>query len=155
MGEVCPGVVDLECEGVDLTLMEWRYTTTVTSGPAKIIAFTSNHEVNKTYSLSVNLAFISTQLTSISENSLDVRLANFTSILTINVFQLKQQNITEIQCGEPGTGNFAVKRINITIIKDNLPEAPVITAIHASYQDTELSMLDIFWEKIVSFHIFI
>ena len=144
LGELCPGVIDLECEGVELAFLQWRYTSRDSSVPTNIVTFTSTDEVNTPTMLSENPAFISAYLTSKTET----RFANFTSILAINVSQLKEQSIAEIQCGD--TVNTAVERVNISVIEELLPEAPVITGINAIYRDSEIEMINVSWQKNVS-----
>ena len=82
VGPHCPGNVRLFCEGVELTVLMWRYNGTNGIEPT----FASDATVSTLIRTS-NPAFESVQLTAVSSF---IPFANFSSILTVVLYQLEQ-----------------------------------------------------------------
>ena len=126
VGPHCPGTVRLFCEGVDLTTFTWMYNGDIDIAdsyhPDSSITIPTN---------TLNPAFVSVQLTAVSQSSLII-FANFSSILTVDLSQLEQQNIISISCGDPGTrGTIPV---GIHIVQDTLPSEPQIIEVSVHNQ---------------------
>ena len=112
VGPHCPGTVRLFCEGVDLTTFTWMY-----NGDINIHSYHPDSSITAPTSTS-NPAFVSVQLTAVSQSS-QIIFANYTSILTVDLSQLEQQNIMSISCGDP-----AIRRtvpVDVHIVQDTVP----------------------------------
>ena len=121
VGPHCHGTVRLFCEGVDLTTLTWMYNGDIDISdsyhPDSFITTPTNTS---------NPAFVSVQLTAVSQSSLII-FANYSSILTVDLSQLEQQNIMSVSCGDPG-----IKRmipVDVHIIQDSVPTDPQLTEI--------------------------
>ena len=66
-----------------------------------------------------NPAFVSVQLTNVSPNPLNRAFGNFSSILTVDLTQLEQQNIKNITCGDPVIMDTVP--VDITITQETVP----------------------------------
>ena len=137
VGPHCPGTVRLFCEGVELVSLRWRY-----NGSGLIESFnTDDIPTNVTPS---NLAFRNVELVGATQFT-NPRFANFTSILTVDLTQLQQQNVAELDCGDPRTFD------NVPVsLHPNVPSKPNVTAVTVTYQS--VSMLIIFevtWKRLV------
>ena len=133
VGPHCPGTVRLFCEGVDLTTFTWMYNGDIDIAdsyhPDSSITIPTN---------TLNPAFVSIQLTAVSQSPLII-FGNFSSILTVDLSQLEQQNIMSISCGDP-----RIKRtipVDVHIVQDTVPADPQI--IEASVYDQLVSRLEI------------
>ena len=93
VGPHCPGTVRLFCEGVDLTTFRWIYNGNINIGDL----YHPDDSINDPSSTS-NPAFVSVQLTAVSQSLLNPVFGNFYSILTVDLSQLEQQNIKNISC---------------------------------------------------------
>ena len=143
VGPHCPGTVRLFCEGVDLTVLMWRYNGTTDIGPT----FASD-TMDRNPIIS-NPAFESVQLTAVS--SLVPTFANFSSILTVNLSQLEQQNIKSISCGDPLFQDTVL--IDIEIKNVTIPGADAQTIMaNVSYKIDlpNLLIITVVWKKVVS-----
>ena len=143
VGPHCPGTVRLFCEGVELTTLRWSY-----NGIDYVIGSFdpgSNSPSSKTPS---NVAFVDLQLTKVISTTIFRGLANFSSILTADLVQLQQQNITSIVCGDPGA--MAVAPVGVQMLQPSIPRSPNITTVTATYQSGILNRIKVTWGKLVS-----
>ena len=139
VGPHCPGTVRLFCEGVDLTSLRWRY-----NGDMNIISYFSDGLNMSTPQLLITTV----QLIAVEQNQNNRNLANFSSILTVNLSQLQSQNVTEISCGDPRKSK--VEPVDVSIIEPGIPNTPTITTVTVGYQSRQLSSVEITWKKSVS-----
>ena len=117
VGPHCPGTVRLFCEGVDLPILSWMYNGNINIGD-----FYHSDASPGTQTSTSNPAIVSVQLVAVSPNSHDLRFANFSSVLTVNLSQLEQQNIKNISCGNPWT--FETVLVDVHIVHETLPADP-------------------------------
>ena len=117
VGPHCPGTVKLFCEGVDLTTFRWTYNENINIGD-----FYHSDASPSTQTNTSNPAFVSVQLTAVSQSSLHLAFANFSSILTVDLSQLEQQNIKNISCGDPVI--IGTLPVDVYIIQDTVPDVP-------------------------------
>ena len=139
VGPHCPGTVRLFCEGVELTSLRWRY-----NGAMNIISYFPDGLTMSTPQLLITTV----QLIAVEQNQNNPILANFSSILTVNLSQLQSQNVTEISCGDPRKSK--VEPVDISIIEPGIPDSPTIIRVTAGYESRELSSVEITWKKSVS-----
>ncbi|XP_064402510.1 uncharacterized protein LOC135348219 isoform X3 [Halichondria panicea] len=90
--------VMLICEGVDLISLRWSYIGSNSSKSVELQVFLADHSNNIT--VSSNPAFLSVQLVTVSDMETP---ANFTSMLTVDLQELENQDITSITCGDVAT----------------------------------------------------
>ncbi len=143
VGEQCPGTVRLFCEGVELTLLRWKYNEN-----NEIVSYDPRATPNYSNLLGVS-AFRNVELFSVAQNPGNARFANFTSILTIDLTGLQEIGVTNITCGDPVYTDTLYTEIKI--IEQSYPEIINITKVIASYvHNSSLKSLDLTWKKIVS-----
>ena len=137
----CPGTVRLFCEGVDLITLRWRVNGTDTG-----IVFFPDHHVGTTRTSS-NTAILSAELTAVSQSLTDSRFGNFSSILTMNMSQLEQQNTMSISCGDPGIGETVP--VNVHIVQETVPGDPKLIGVNVTHtlDDKPNSFVSIKWEQ--------
>ena len=130
VGPHCPGTVRLFCEGVEQSFLDWTYN----AGLYIVARVQTDHEV--TFSPinpgPTNPAFISVYVTNISFDS-KMLLANFSSVLTVDLLELNKQNIKNITCG--GLSDKDTQQVDVS---DYF--TPNITA---SYQSGILSRVEV------------
>ena len=131
VGELCPGTVRLFCEGVDFTNLRWSYNST----DQEIVFFELDDET-RTINLSSSSPFISVELSSVSQSAELATFGNFSSILSLNISQLEQQQITNITCGDPVT--FDTVPVNVQLRQQSPPES-----LNISFSKLKLIVL---WE---------
>ena len=118
VGPHCPGTIRLYCEGVDFPTFRWMYNGNIDIGNF----YHADSTLGSQKGIS-NPAFVSVQLIAVSRpNSTDVRFANFSSILIVDLSQLEQQNITNISCGDPWISKTVP--VNVHIAQDTVPGDP-------------------------------
>ena len=117
VGPHCPGSVRLFCEGVDLTTFRWMYNGNIIIGDFYYPDYSTSILTNAS-----NPAFVSVQLAAVSQNSLHPQFGNFSSILTVDLSQLEQQNIKNISCGDPVI--IGTLPVVVHIIQDTVPDVP-------------------------------
>ena len=148
VGSHCPVTVRLFCEGVGLTFLRWRYNETdlgMEFFPDSEVTTLVNH---------MNAAIINVQLTNVSQNPTNPRLANFSSTLTVDLSQLEQQNILSISCDSAGISETVP--VDVHIIQETAPKDPQLISVNASSacvdEKSNLSMLRVLitWEQPVS-----
>ena len=122
VGPHCPGTVRLFCEGVDLTLLTWLYNGRFMIGDR----FTPDDTI--TTRADSNPAFVSVQLTKVSQSSNPI-FGNFSSILTVNVSILEQQNIVNISCGDIITRSTISVDLNYNSL-EALPQQPQLIKVN-------------------------
>ena len=122
VGPHCPGTVRLFCEGVDLTTFRWVYNGNIIIGDF----YQSDASLSTSTSTS-NPAFVSVQLTAVSQNPLFPAFGNFSSTLTVNLSQLEEQSIMSISCGDPEI--IETVPVDVRIIQDTVPDDPQLTGI--------------------------
>ncbi len=143
VGEQCPGLVTLRCEGMDLTSLRWRYNET-----NKIQSFITTSVLMQLTQLNANSAFVSVQLINVTQTPDDARFAEFVSILIVDINQLQTQNIQDINCGDPGTINSI--KVNVTTQPPTAPNSPMIKAVTPIYTSGMLNSLSVQWTDKVS-----
>ena len=117
--------------------MRWRYNGALN----EIDSFDTND--SPTITTPSNPAFLSVELTEVTQLS-NMRFANFTSILTVDMMQLQEQNVADINCGDPGTiGTLPVD------LQPNVPLRPNITTLSAIYQSRVLTNITVSWQRLV------
>ena len=121
IGPHCPGAIRLLCEGVELTTLMWKYNENMTIGdifpPDGIV---------KSKGAPLNSAFVSVELVNVYTS--DQVFANFSSILTTNLSQLEQQNITSISCGDALTSDTVP--VDVQIEQEGVPGDPEIIGVN-------------------------
>ena len=122
IGSHCPGTIRLFCEGVDLTTFRWMYNGNIIIGD-----FYESDDPPSTSTSTSNPAFVSVQLTAVSQNQLNLAFGNFSSTLTGNLSQLEEQNIMNISCGDPVI--IGTVPVDVHIIHDIVPDDPQLTGI--------------------------
>ena len=143
VGEQCPGLVTLRCEGMDLTSLRWRY-----NGTNKIQSFIPTSVLMQLTQLNANPAFVSVQLINVTQTPNDARFAEFISILIVDINQFQTQNIQEINCGDPGTINSI--EVNVATQPPTAPNSPMITTVTLIYTSGMLNSLSVQWTDKVS-----
>ncbi len=148
VGEYCPGTGRLFCEGVDLPFVRWKYDTLrppINDG--NIHAILPTEDSNQTVHLENNPAFLTVNVVSISRRKINV--ANFSTILTVDLIQLAEQSITSISCG---ANQLVTVSVNVSILQPsfNAPSTINITSVLATYHLGSLNSVDIQWTKLVS-----
>ena len=134
VGPYCPGTVRLFCEGVELVSLRWRY-----NGNNSIESFnTDDLPTNVTPS---NIAFQNIELVRATQLT-DQRFANFTSILTVDLTQLQEQNVAEIDCGDIGTFDSVPVSLQLDV-----PSRPNVTAVTVTYQSSMLINIEVTWKR--------
>ena len=136
VGLHCPGTVRLFCEGVDLSTLRWRVNETVDTE----VVFFPDNDVG-TVRTSSNTAILSAELRAVSRSSTEARFGNFSSILTVNLSEIEQQNIVSISCSAPGIGETVP--VDIHIIQETVPGDPQLIGVNATV--TTLVLLSITW----------
>ena len=150
VGFHCPGTVRLFCEGVDLTSLGWTYNGIIDITEESFFSDASSG----TSMNSSNPAFVSVQLTAVVRNSQSPIFANFSSILTVDLSQLEQQNITSISCGDLLNKNSAP--VDVHIMQETAPGDPQFTHVKfATILKTDqvnsaktIIMGSVLWEKV-------
>ena len=143
VGPHCPGIVRLFCEGVDLTTLTWMYNGDID------IAYSYYPDSSITTPKNTsNPAFVSVQLTAVSQSSLFV-FANFSSILTVDLSQLEQQNIMSISCGDPATR----ETVPVDVHQDTVPADPQLLTLSVQLVtslefDMTVFVVSISWMKL-------
>ena len=122
VGPHCPGTVRLFCEGVDLTTFRWVYNSNIIIGN-----FYESDDPPSTSTSTSNPAFVSVQLTAVSQNQSNPAFGNFSSTLTVDLSQLEEQNIMNISCGDPVI--VGTVPVDVHIIRDTVPDDPQLTEI--------------------------
>ena len=122
VGPHCPGTVRLFCEGVDLTTFRWIYNGNINIGDL----YHPDDSITTPSSTS-NPAFVSVQLTAVSQSLLNPVFGNFSSILTVDLSQLEQQNIKNISCGSPATRGTVP--VDVHIAQETAPAEPQFTTL--------------------------
>ncbi len=146
VGEHCPGTVRLFCEGVDLSFLRWSYdagfglvTIEPVIFPSDPVELVSNQ----------NPAFLTIQVVNISQGIND-STAYFSTILTVDLVQLAQLNITRITCGQLGDLTDSVA-VDVSILRPSFiaPWTLNITNVVATYQSGSLDSVEVHWTKLV------
>ena len=144
VGPHCPGSVRLFCEGVDLTVLMWRYNGTNGIEPT----FVSDATVSTLIRTS-NPTFESVQLTAVSSSI--PPFANFSSILTVVLYQLDQQNIRSISCGDALFRDTVP--IDIEIENETIPETDsqtIMANVSHKIEYPDSLIITVVWSRVVS-----
>ncbi len=141
VGDSCPGLVTLQCTGVDINQLRWRY-----NGANDIIIYSADDSPSST--VLSQTAFLEVQLTAISQNLVDLNRANYSSILTANLSRLQTDDVMEIECGD--STNSQTRTVEVQIIERSRPRNPSIAMVTALYQSEGLDSVQIEWSKSVS-----
>ena len=131
--------VMLICEGVDLVSLRWSYIGSNSSKSVELQVFLADHSNNIT--VSSNPAFLSVQLVTVSDME---TLANFTSMLTVDLQELENQDITSITCGDVAT--YEEKLVSDIILD------LVNTKITANYHVGVLTSIEVQLRNLVSYN---
>ena len=143
VGPHCPGTVRLFCEGVDLTLLRWRY-----NGSIDIEPFFAPGD-SLTIHTASSPAFLYIELTSVSTT--DSVFANFSSILTVDLTQLEQQNIRNISCGDTLIRDSVSVQVSIT--QETVPGDPLLisantSVVYGNRVDGVQTMFSLLWKEV-------
>ena len=141
VGPHCPGTVRLFCEGVELTVLMWRYNGTNGIEPT----FVSDTTVSTLIRTS-NPAFESVQLTAVSSSI--PTFANFSSTLTVVLSQLEQQNIRSVSCGDALFRDTVP--IDIEIKNETIPVIEAQTIMANIAHKTNSVVITVEWKPPVS-----
>ncbi len=140
-------IVMLSCEVVGQSQLRWQYTTSTPSSHIDtIISFLSDSQPQNTPMIisNKNPAFLTVQLLnvthSITSDDTISMLANFSSVLSVNLFELENQNVTKITCGGD-VATFKEKLVADMVIMPN------VTAI---YQHGTLTSIQVQLRNLVS-----
>ena len=146
VGEHCPGTVRLFCEGVDLTLLEWRFYHDGNMYLLKRFHTDSVNETRKVFNDST-LVFASVELVNLSQNRMSILFANFSSILSLNISQIPIgiHNVFRIRCGD--LLNFNETLVNISIVEETLPN---VYNFSVSVNTSISTILTVTWNQYVS-----
>ncbi len=123
VGEHCPGTVRLFCEGVDLTILTWSYN----QEGYVIYSFAPYNTITAPIHLSLESPF---QFVHVSRGLADQRFGNFSSVLTVEVSQLQEHNVTDITCGDPEL--YHSLDVNVTIKEPRNPEEPQLITVNTT-----------------------
>ena len=134
--------VMLVCEGVDLEVLRWSYSSPNSTKDMDLKSFLADNSPEH-YSIDNNPAFLTVQLIAVSRYPDSNDSANFSSILTFDLLELDNQGITSITCGYVST--FEEKQVT-DIIMDL-----VNTKITANYHIGALTSIDVQLRNLVSF----
>ena len=151
VGPHCPGTVRLFCEGVDLTSLGWTYNGIIDITEDSFFSDDSNNIFTNATS---NPAFVSVLLTAVVQNSQRLVLANFSSILTVDLSQLQQHNVMSISCGDQVNKNST--SVSVHIIQETAPGDPQLTQVKfaAILEADEVNsaniviIVSVLWEKV-------
>ena len=141
VGPHCPGTVRLFCEGVDLTTFRWMY-----NGNTNIGDFYDTDDSITTPSSTSNPAFVSVQLTAVSQSLLNPVFGNFSSVLTVDLSQLEQQNIKNISCGSPGTRETVP--VDVHIAQETAPADPQFSTLSVTILDLKTFTVSVSWMEL-------
>ncbi len=136
VGEKCPVTVKLFCEGVDLTILTWSYNRE----DCVIHSFAPDNTITAPIRLSLESPFQFVQLTHVSRSQ---RFGNFSSVLTVELSQLQEHNVTDITCGDPVF--YRSLNVNVTIKEPRIPDYPEIVDVNIT-----TSTLTVTWRPTVS-----
>ena len=136
--------VMLICEGVNLAQLQWSYRS---SNSPKIIklgtSFLPDYRANITAVEAINNpAVLAVQLVTVSKYA-DQSLANFSSLLFVDLLKLENQEITSILCGDVST--YDKKLVSDIIVWDL-----VNTKITAMYWLGALTSVEVHLRSLVS-----
>ncbi len=126
VGEHCPGTVRLFCEGVDLTILTWSYN----QEDYVIHSFAPDDTITAPIRLSLESPFQLVQLKHVSRSLADQRFGNFSSVLTVELSQLQEHNVTDITCGDPELHHSL--DVNVTIKEPRIPEEPQLITVNTT-----------------------
>ncbi|XP_064406172.1 uncharacterized protein LOC135351151 isoform X2 [Halichondria panicea] len=120
VGEHCPGTVRLFCEGVDLTLLEWKFYHDDNMYLLKRFDTDSVNETTKVFNDST-LVSASVELVELSQDKILRIFANFSSVLSLDISQIAigVQKVFKIRCGD--AQNFNETLVNISIVEETVP----------------------------------
>ncbi len=134
--------------------MRWKYDThrpPINDG--EIHSVYPTEDSNQLVHLENNPAFLTVNVLSISKTRINgLNVANFSTILTVDLIQLAEQSITSLSCG----GNqLLTELVNVSILQPsfNAPSTLNITSVLATYHLGSLNSVDIQWMKLVSFNV--
>ncbi|XP_064406008.1 uncharacterized protein LOC135351036 [Halichondria panicea] len=139
--EICPGIVTLFCEGVDINQLRWRY-----NGDTNIFMYSSDSSPSQSQP---SQTFLSVELVAISQNTVDPDRANFTSILTADLSRLQSDNVMNIECGDAAI--FQIESVNVQIIDRSRPRDPRFSMVTTEYQSKRLNSVQVQWRKSENF----
>ena len=139
VGPHCPGTVRLFCEGVDLYFFGWTYNAGIHISDR----FQHYDQVTSFSDTPTNPAFVSVNITDVSLN-INTRVANFSSILVVDLLELSKQKIHNITCGD--LSDTDTQQVDITLKHDEYFTSHV-TAI---YQLGILNSIKVDWIMLVN-----
>ena len=143
VGPYCPGTVRLFCEGVDFTLLRWRYNGSIDIEPVYV-----PDDSIQTQTVS-SLLFLFIELTSVSTT--DSVFGNFSSILTVDLTQLEQQYIRSISCGDTEIRDSVSLQVSIT--QETVPGDPLLisantSVVYGNRVDGVQTMFSLLWKEV-------
>ncbi len=130
--------VRLICEGIDLHQLDWNYRPAKSSENVQLgmsfLADDPPQDFASTVTDNNNPAFLTVQLVTVSRHSELNTLANFSSILTVDLLELETQGITSITCGDVSA--YEEKMVSDITVWD-------LTEITAMYQLGALTSVEV------------
>ena len=148
VGEHCPGTVRLFCEGVDLTLLEWRFYHDDNMYLLKRFHTDSVNETRKVFNDST-LVFASVELVNLSQNRMSILFANFSSVLSLDISQIAIgiQKVFRIKCGD--ALHFNETSVNISIVQETVPNVYNFS-VSINTSISAINILTVTWNQYVS-----
>ena len=147
VGEHCPGTVRLFCEGVDLTLLEWRFYHDDNEYKLKHFDTDSVNDTTKVFNDST-LVSASVELVQLSQDRISRTFANFSSILSLNIqIPIGIHNVFRIRCGD--ALNFNDTLVNISIVEETLPNVYNFS-VSVNTSISTIDILTVTWNQYVS-----
>ena len=143
VGEHCPGTVRLFCEGVDLTLLEWKFYHDDNMYLLKRFDTDSVNETTKVFNDST-LVSASVELVELSQDKILRIFANFSSVLSLDISQIAIgiQKVFKIRCGDAQKFNETL--VNISIVEETVPN------VYNFSVSINTSILTVTWNQYVS-----
>ena len=108
-----------------------------------IDSFAPDNTVTAPIRLSLESPFQFVRLTHVSRSLADQRFGNFSSVLTVELSQLQEHNVTDITCGDPEFDQSL--NVNVTIKEPRIPDYPEIVNVNIT-----TSTLSVTWRPTVS-----
>ncbi len=149
VGEHCPGTIRLFCEGVDLTVLDWRLYHDDDMYISEHFDIDNANETTKCFNDStLDQVSASVQLVNLSRGNI-MTFANFSSVLILYISQksIGIRNVFRISCGD--ALNFNETSVNISIVQETVPNVynfsvSINTSMSAIYT------LTVTWNQYVS-----
>ncbi len=93
-------------------------------------SFAPDNTITAPIHLSLESPFQLVQLKHVSQSLADQRFGNFSSVLTVELSQLQEHNVTDITCGDPVLHHSL--DVNVTIKEPRIPEEPQLITVNTT-----------------------